>query len=530
MSLASRQSGRDFPSASSRDVRSEISELAISATPLSDAASMRLGTLICRSAIDLALPIASGILLAVAFMAPPLDLVAWVALIPFAAAIARPRGSIELYSGAYLGGVAFSLHGQSWILTRLTGSGPFESNAADWFVNGCIQAAVWPLMLYIARRLAQRGRWQMVVLLPVVWVAGEFIRQEAGWAIAWSPFPWLQLGLTQAERLPLAQVADLGGVWAIAFVVAAVNGALFAALFTRQPRPLATAALILAGTWVYGEFRMRPTVLERGPSMALVPPYGRLPDQQRGADIMLWSETAYALVISESELKELETKARDLESGLIVGSIRREGSARYNSAVVIDPEKGYLGCYDKCFLVPWGEFRPWSFPVPGTPGQGFTRGARQPVFRIANYTCGATICYDVCFDRLFRRFKPTPDFFVCLSREATDPTGFVPRNLLKMARLRAIESRRPIIRNVEGGFSGIVTSTGEFVSAPPRPWSAPIQVGHVPIDRRASAALAGGNWIPLAACVVILGAGIRGACKRGPRGAGSIDERCRKGP
>jgi apolipoprotein N-acyltransferase len=205
-------------------------------------------------------------------------------------------------------------------------------------------------------------------------------------------------------------------------------------------------------------------------------------------------------------LKELEGSAHRIGSSFIVGSIRRETNARYNSAAIIDRQRGYQGCYDKCFLVPWGEFRPWSFSEFGIRRQGFTHGAGQPVFRVGNYTCGASICYDVCFDRLFRGFEPTPDFFVCLSRETTDPTGFVPRNLLKMARLRAIETRRSVVRNVEGGFSGMITSTGEFMSAPPRPWSAPVPVGRVPIDHRMTLALLAGDWIPLACCASILAA------------------------
>lgn len=478
---------------------------ATSTAPSAGASPSSAWTLISRASIDLALPISSGILLSLAFMPTPLDIAAWVALVPFAAAIVRAKGSVELYLGAYLGGVLFSLHGQSWMQTRLTGSGPFDSNTADWFFNGCLQAVVWPLTLYVGRRLARDGRWPLVLLLPVVWVAGEFVRQELGWVVAWSPFPWLQLGLTQAERLPLVQVADLGGVWAIAFVVAAVNGALADAIVTRRLKPLALGLLIVAATWVYGELRLLQTATVRGPSVALVPPYSGLSAVPASrADIMLWSETAYPLDIDESNRKDLETRARNLDSTLIVGSIRREGNVRFNSAAVIDPQKGYQGSYDKCFLVPWGEFRPWSSSKPATGRRGFARGTGQPVFQVGDYTCGASICYDICFDRLFRSFAPTPDFFVCLSRETTDPTGFVPRNLLKMARLRAIETRRSVVRNVEGGFSGVVTSTGEFVSAPPRPWAGPTLIGRVPVDHRTTLAAFAGDWIPIACCAAAL--------------------------
>src|SRR5947207_584578 len=38
-------------------------------------------------------------------------------------------------------------------------------------------------------------------------------------------FGWYFLGYTQHAVLPLIQIADLGGVYAVSFVVAAVNGA-----------------------------------------------------------------------------------------------------------------------------------------------------------------------------------------------------------------------------------------------------------------------------------------------------------------
>ncbi len=461
--------------------------------------------MISQALVDLALPISSGILLAVAFMPAPLDLVAWIALVPFAAEIVRAKGSIDLYLGAYLGGAVFSLHGQSWMQTRLTGSGPFGSNTADWLFNGCLMAAVWPLMLYVARRLARGGRWPLVWLLPMVWVAGEYARQELGWVIAWSPFPWLQLGITQAEHLRLAQVADLGGVWAIALVVAAVNGAIFDWIASRRLRSLAIGLLILASTWAYGELRLKQTATVRGPSVALVPPhFGLSAVPASRADILLWSETAYPVDIDPSNRTNLAARARELGSTLIVGTVRSEGNQRFNSAGFVDPQTGYQGAYDKCFLVPWGEFSPWTAWQSSAPRRGFARGASHPVFEVGGHACSAVICYDICFDRLFRRFAPTPDFFVCLSRETTDPTGFVPRNLLKMARLRAIETRRSVVRNVEGGFSGVVTSTGEFVSAPPRPWAGPTFIGHVPVDRRTTLAMLAGDWIPFACCAAAL--------------------------
>jgi apolipoprotein N-acyltransferase len=462
-----------------------------------------------QMSIDMGLPIASGALVAVSFMPPPLGLVAWVALVPFAAAIARAKGTFDLYVGTYLGGLLLDLHALDFIRTRLSGSGLASSHTADWLVNGCVWAIAWPLALWMGRSVRQRTALPMVVLLPAVWTMSEYFRCELGWLVSWSPFPWLQLGITQAPYVHLIQSADLGGVWGVAAVIAAFNGGLYDALAGRRLKSLLIAMAIFSGNWLYGEFRLRETDTTPGPTVALMPissRAGAAPSDGSMPDILLWSETAYSGGIDEADpttVKSLEGIARRAGSALIVGCGRRDGDHRYNSAAVIDPNRGYLGCYDKCFLVPWSEFTPWEWTGLGMKSVGLANGTTQPVFDLGEFSCGASICYDICFAQLYRAFSPKPNFFVCCSRETADPTGFLPRTLLNMTRLRAVENRRAFVRNVEGGFSGIVSSTGEYTPAPERPWDAPVSVGRVPIDRRATLAALAGDWLPIACCLAV---------------------------
>ena len=456
-----------------------------------------------QTTADILLPIISGLLLALAFMPPPLGVVAWIALVPFAAAVARTKGTLELYAGAYLGGLLFTLHGQVWMKTRLNGEGLLGSAPVDWFLNGCLLATFWPFTLFLGRRIVACRKLPMACVLPVIWVCAEFLRQEVGWIISWTPFPWLQLGVTQASNMHVIQLADLGGVWSVAAMVTAVNGALFDAISTRSYRSLIASAGILASVWLYGDFRIRQTETRPGPRVALmhvgVPaPSAPIP----GADLLLWSETAYPAVISgpaAEAIASLEASAKTVHATLVIGCLHEESGRRFNAAAFIDPARGYLGCYHKRFLVPWSEFTPWSWSDNDDrlPRQ-LARGEAYPVFKTGEYTCSATICYDICFDRLFWAFSPKPDFFVSPSRETSDPTGYVSRMLLNMTRLRAIENRRSFVRNVEDGFSGIVTSTGEYIAPYHQPSNGPITLVHVPIDDRLAPASLAGDWLPLA--------------------------------
>ncbi len=97
-----------------------------------------LSSVAVNAACDVALPLTSGCLLAISASSPSVGLVAWAALIPFAAAIARQRGTVELYAGAYLGGVLYTLQCLEFMRTRISGADCFNFRSwIGWRVGYC---------------------------------------------------------------------------------------------------------------------------------------------------------------------------------------------------------------------------------------------------------------------------------------------------------------------------------------------------------------------------------------------------------
>ena len=87
-------------------------------------------------------------------------------------------------------------------------------------------------------------------MAPVLWVAGEWIRGHL-----MGGFPWGLLGYSQHGVLPVIQIAELGGVYAVSFLLVSVNAALagLSALGWRRAAPgTAAAALLLAGSLAFG--------------------------------------------------------------------------------------------------------------------------------------------------------------------------------------------------------------------------------------------------------------------------------------
>ena len=114
----------------------------------------------------MALPVATGLLLAAAF--PPLDWhwLAWIALVPLAFALAQPRDWVELYLGAYLGGLTFQLLSLDWIRTAYGGDGLSGPRATQWIAQGLGLALFWPLAVWLGRRLVRRASLPMAIALP----------------------------------------------------------------------------------------------------------------------------------------------------------------------------------------------------------------------------------------------------------------------------------------------------------------------------------------------------------------------------
>lgn len=149
-----------------------------------------------------------------------------------------------------------------------------------WFALGLYCGLYFGLGVFLIRRLRT---WPMTLALPVVWCSLEFLR-----AHLMSGFAWYFLGHTQHDYLAMIQIADLGGVYAVSFVVAAVNGLLFD-LITRWPlfrgmmgiaAPTVSGragilwasgvTVLLGATITYGIWRSQQTDFDTGPQLTLL--------------------------------------------------------------------------------------------------------------------------------------------------------------------------------------------------------------------------------------------------------------------
>ncbi len=220
----------------------------------------------------------------------------WFALVPLltlARAQARPR---HIYWCVYLGGLVFFAPALLWMPVA------DPRMYATWLMLHLYCAMYFPLSLALIRWLGRRWGVPLLLAVPVVWISLEYFRSWFG-----SGFSWYLLGHTVQAVLPMIQVADLGGVFAVSFLVAAVNAFLCDVLyqipaarallcqvepgtldryakleffnrgplaelpFRRSliPEGLALAA-VLAAAYGYGRYRLSQNTFEPGPTIALL--------------------------------------------------------------------------------------------------------------------------------------------------------------------------------------------------------------------------------------------------------------------
>ncbi len=451
----------------------------------------------------------SAVLQAFSFpFAGPLPLwraaLAWVALIPLLwLLLATPPPSLRRAALlGYANGVLWYLLTCYWVYdTMHTYGGLSPAIAGLALVLLCLYLALYhalfAVLLVWVRRL---GAWAAILATPFLWVAVELARARV------TSFPWNLLGYAQVDSHTLTQLAPIVGVYGLSFVLAAGDAALTAPLLmargqTRRAAGVATIVFILSVQWAD---RMHPSATARGKeAVVLLQPNLQVGSGQLGADtlaqsgseltrqaallqddrvsLLLWPESPSPFETDRTEFTgPAALLARDLGAPLIAGAVGvappqypQRSMRVYNSAVLFPPGGG-LARYDKIHLVPFGEFTPYAtlfqFASGLTEAVGtFNRGDSRAPLQAAGHRFGTFLCYESIFSDEVRQFTLAgADVLVNLSDDGWYGDSSAPFQHLNMARMRAIENRRWLLRDTNTGVTAVIAPDGRVMETMPR--------------------------------------------------------------
>jgi apolipoprotein N-acyltransferase len=399
-----------------------------------------------------------------------------------------------------------------------------------WLLYGGLQ---YGFMLAAYAALGRHiGRGLRPALAALLWAVAELMR-----ASLFTGMPWELLGHTQFRNLVVVQIADIGGVYAISFVMAFVSVTVAEQLADRPKqvpvRSLAPAALLLAVTATYGVWcrsLYRDALDARSTTVAIV--QGNIPNSFRWKralferaiatyagltstalehrpDLIVWPENAVNFYVDREPLlrTQLGTVAALADAGLLVGGPRlaSDSDAR-NSAYLIDAHGEIRASYDKRRLVPFAEYNPLPGFAEAPSGPVYTPGVTAEPLALVSTRLGTTICYEILFPHLIRdTVRRGAEVLVNLSNDSwLDPgDGAASRQHFSMSVFRAIESRRFLIRAASSGASGFVSPYGEVSGLIPAA-TAGSAVGRVAPRRELTVYMWWGDaWILVAACLLV---------------------------
>jgi len=205
------------------------------------------------------------------------------------------------------------------------------------------------------------------------------------------------------------------------------------------------------------------------------PPYPTHPD------LIAWPESPAPFEEGDPRFQQaLAGLAHQQQAPLVVGNIGADFSqadqtwSEYNSALVVGSDGHRVGRYDKIHLVPFGEFVPFqkflffAHKLTGKVSR-FTPGEEHRVFRLNGHRYGVFICYEAVFADEVREFSQLgAEVLVNISDDGWYGDTSAPWQHLNMARMRAIENRRWILRDTNNGVTAAIDPNGRVRQSIPR--------------------------------------------------------------
>jgi apolipoprotein N-acyltransferase len=382
----------------------------------------------------------------------------------------------------------------------------------------------------VARWLPQAGAVRWLVVVPAAWLLVEWLR---GWFL--SGFSWLSLGYSQTDTW-LGHLAPVLGVYGITAALLVCAGAL-TAIVLGSLRTRIVAVVVFAAVWLaaFGLGSVEWTY-PAGQPVTVAVVQGSIPEDQKwlesnrqktldlyqrltetafGARLIVWPEAAPPELANKLVpwITALYREAQAHHSALVFGVVRASdaGDKYYNSVLALDEQ---LTWYSKDHLVPFAEF----FPVPSfvrswlrlhnLPYADFTRGGgRQPPLPAGGLNLGATICYEDAYGSSMIRVLPSANALVNVTNDGWFAHSTARHQHFQIARLRAMEAGRYLIRAANDGISAVIGPHGEVLARAPE--FTPQVLRSTVTPRMGLTPYAHvGNWLIVSLCAAALACGL----------------------
>lgn len=204
--------------------------------------------------------------------------------------------------------------------------------------------------------------------------------------------------------------------------------------------------------------------------------------RDKGVDLVVWSETS-ATAPAREDLAMKGNYYRDRFAaslgvptifGAVLYRVDPDRERWFNTAISTDVKGEFRGRYDKQYLLAFGEYLPFgdAFPIlyKWSPHSGrFSAGTSlEPLIvdiKGTEHKVSALICYEDILPGFTNRAvgHADPELIVNMTNDAWFGDTTEPWQHLALAKFRAIEHRRFLVRSTNSGVSAIIDPNGAIV-------------------------------------------------------------------
>lgn len=418
-------------------------------------------------------------------------------------ALTEPASASAAWRYGFYFGLGWFTAGLSWIYVSIDQFGglPVIATLAILLLLFAY-LALFPALAFRLWKVSERWLGSFAIgVLPLCWLLAESLRGSL-----LTGFPWLELGYTQTESWLGAYAPWLGGMgvtvvlWLIAINVW---------LWYRHRHPLAAINSISLLALPFILNALSP-LQETGEQARVLLVQGNIeqsikwdPDQHwqslttylelsrpyyESHDLIIWPESAVTMPepYTDDVLNNIHHRLVEHQTALITGIIDYRSNNYYNSLIVLgldgpvqsfEPyQHGHSNRYQKHQLLPVGEFVPFESllrplaPLFDLPMSSFSRGDYQQAdLRATGWQLAAAICYEIAFPNQVRaNVESTSDFLITVSNDTWFGRSHGPAQHMQIAKMRALELGRPLLRATNNGITAAVSAAGEELGRAPQ--------------------------------------------------------------
>ena len=343
------------------------------------------------------------------------------------------------------------------------------------------------------RGALKRG-YSALIVIPLIWVSKELIVEKI-----FGGFPWCSAGYSQYRNTYFAQLAEIGGIHLLTFLVVFFNVLLYLLIRKYRDRRLwAALAICVVGLYSVGYYLYRSTgaqtknleyhtagILQpnmrnemvfdwKGKNEKLEEFFTNSKEMaKKGAEFVIWPEFTVSIYPLQDKIRyNMIERFVNENVPLMAGFTDLKGrDAIYNSLMFFS--KGKFQKYDKVHLTPFGEyilFREILFFVKRITDEiaDFTPGKSVHNLEFNGHWLSPPICYELIFPELTREFiSKGGEVLVIASNDSWYGDTSAPYQLLAMSTIRSIENRRYILRSTSNGISALIGPTGKILYRSP---------------------------------------------------------------